>query len=199
MKNPGFPQGDAHPVVRVTWEDANGFCEWLTKKERAERRIGANQSYRLPKDAEWSAAVGLNEPGEGTPGRKDKKIKDVYPWGTDWPPPRGAGNYDSSLKVDDFEYTSPVGSFKANQYGLYDMGGNVWQWCEDKFNDENPWRVLRGGSWNANVPEHLLSSFRNFDSPDGQLPYGRFLYGNGPAGRARFYGFRVVVVVGPAQ
>ena len=67
--------------------------------------------------------MGLNESRGGTPKDKDMKIKDVYPWGTQWPPPRGAGNYDKSLNVDSYDYTSPVGSFGANRFVLHDMGG----------------------------------------------------------------------------
>ena len=60
-KKPGFKQADTHPVVKVSWYDANAFCEWLTKKELAEGKIKAGQKYRLPTDAEWSVAVGLGK------------------------------------------------------------------------------------------------------------------------------------------
>ena len=56
-KKPGFKQEDTHPVVKVSWNDAQAFCEWLTKKELAEGKIKAGQKYRLPTDAEWSVAV----------------------------------------------------------------------------------------------------------------------------------------------
>jgi formylglycine-generating enzyme required for sulfatase activity len=158
---PTFAQGPTHPAVNVSWEDAKAFCVWLTHKERATGKLGPNQSYRLPMDWEWSVAVGLNEPRDGTPKDKHAKIKNVYPWGTVWPPPIGAGNYITGLKVDDFDCTSPVGSFAANKLGLYDMGGNVWQWCEDHYGDQN-YRVLRGASFGSGlVPDYLLSSTRN--------------------------------------
>ncbi|HOW80440.1 MAG TPA: SUMF1/EgtB/PvdO family nonheme iron enzyme [Verrucomicrobiota bacterium] len=159
-QDPGFPQEETHPVVNVSWEEAKAFCAWLTRKERAAGRIGAGQRYRLPTDAEWSAAVGLPTESGATPREKDEKIKGVYPWGREWPPPSGAGNYGESLKVDSYAFTSPVGSFKANQYGLYDMGGNVWQWCEDYYDGQSGSRVLRGASWFINYPDHLLSSNR---------------------------------------
>ncbi len=112
--------------------------------------------------------MGLNEAKGGTPKDKDAKISGVYPWGTQWPPPRGAGNYSQSLKVDDYEYTSPVGSFAANRLGLFDMGGNVWQWCEDFYNGSSGSRVLRGGSWFSNDSVALLSSCRNNYTPDSR-------------------------------
>jgi len=165
-------------VVKVSWEDAKAFCAWLTQKEQAEGKIGPSQSYRLPTDAEWSVAVGLNESRSGTPADKHMEIADVtdvYPWGRGWPPPSGAGNYAESLKVDSYAYTSPVGSFKANQYGLYDMGGNVCQWCEDWYDTYQTHRVLRGASWSYFVcPELLLSAYRSNGMPGGRGDYVGF-------------------------
>ena len=163
----GFKQADTHPVVNVNWNDAQAFCEWLTKKELAEGKIKAGQKYRLPTDAEWSVAVGLGKEKGNTPEEKQSGIKDVYPWGKEWSPPKEAGNYTKSLKVDNFEYTAPVGSFAANQHGLHDMGGNVWEWCEDKYSPTSTDRVLRGASWvNIGIPDLLLSSYRNYFTPD---------------------------------
>jgi formylglycine-generating enzyme required for sulfatase activity len=157
-----FKQADTHPVAKVNWEDANAFCEWLTKKELAEGKIKAGQKYRLPTDAEWSVAVGLGQEKGNTPEEKNKGNKDVYPWGKEWPPPKGAGNYGGSLNVDNYEYTSPVGSFAANKLGLHDMGGNVWEWCEDKYRPTSADRVLRGASWYIDYPYGLLSSGRGY-------------------------------------
>ncbi len=168
-----------HPVVGVSWEDAQAFCRWMTGQERQERRIGLDQEYRLPTDWEWSMAVGLREGKSGSPASKNEGIKDVYPWnggkGT-WPPPKGAGNYAPSLNVDSFENTSPVGSFAANANGIYDLGGNVWEWCEDRYSSGSSFRVLRGGSWHNRGPRRPLSSGRGGGSPDR---------------RDGFYGFRV--------
>ncbi len=178
---PNFEQGPTHPAVNVSWDDAKAFCAWLTERERREGWLGPDQSYRLPQDWEWSVGVGLNEPRGGTPARKDQKAPGVYPWGTQWPPPRGAGNYGSTLKVDDFENTSPVGSFAANRFGLYDMGGNVWQWCEDLYDGSSGARVLRGASFGYDYPGYLLSSAR---------------LSSGAASRLGRVGFRCVVGVG---
>ena len=181
-KKPDFEQTPAHPVVNVSWLDARAFCEWLTATGHVAGVLGPRQSYRLPTDREWSTAVGLEEEMGGTPKDKDGRLKGTYPWGTQWPPPRGAGNFHPSLGVDDYVNTAPVGSFSPNAFGLYDMGGNVWQWCEDGYDAEAKYRVLRGGSWaNAN-PDRLLSSCRG----DLNAPQNR--YGN--------TGFRCVLVVG---
>jgi formylglycine-generating enzyme required for sulfatase activity len=161
-----FKQADTHPVVKVSWNDANAFCAWLTKKELAAGKIKAGQKYRLPTDAEWSVAVGLGRETGNSPMEKDMEVRDVYPWGKGWPPPVGAGNYHKSLKADKFEHTSPAGSFAANKLGLHDMGGNVWEWCEDKHSPTRTDRVLRGASWNNGSPVYLLSSSRNSIIPD---------------------------------
>jgi formylglycine-generating enzyme required for sulfatase activity len=169
-KSPVFTPADTHPVVNVSWEDANAFCAWLTKKEFHEGKIKAGQKYRLPTDAEWSVAVGLGKEKGNTPEEKNRGIKDVYPWGKEWPPPKEVGNYGESLNVDSYKYTSPVGSFAANKLGLHDMGGNVYEWCEDWYNPAaETYRVSRGASWLIGTPDLLLSSKRNHDSPGGRL------------------------------
>ena len=180
-KDPGFVQGPDHPVVNVSWNDAQAFCTWLTKKERGEGKIKTDERYRLPTDAEWSVAVGLLGEVGSTPREKNGKIEGVYPWGRQWPPPKDAGNYHQSLGVDDYEYTSPVGSFKPNKHGLYDMGGNVWQWCEDWYDGNQKYRVLRGASWLNFSPVNLLSSYRVSIYPDF---------------RSDSFGFRCVLVGG---
>ena len=142
---------------------------------KAAGKIKAGQKYRLPTDAEWSVAVGLDKEKGGTPEEKSEGIKDVYPWGKEWPPPKGAGNYSERLKVDNFEYTSPVGSFAANKLGLHDMGGNVWEWCEDWYDPAaKAYRVLRGASWGIGSPDGLLSSYRRYDAPGSRYYYVGF-------------------------
>ena len=133
-KEPGFSQGANHPVVGVSWNDAEEFCKWLTKRERSAGDLPEDREYRLPKDEEWSAAVGLKNEVGSTPEEKSGKIK-LYPWDIpqkrdkSWPPPSGAGNYaGEEAKMgtgptdwsviegynDGYPRTSPVGSFEAN-------------------------------------------------------------------------------------
>jgi hypothetical protein len=179
--------GPTHPVTMVSWYDAKAFCDWLTTQERADGVLTGQQFYRLPTDAEWSVAVGLGTEEGNMPIDKDGKITGVYPWGNQWPPPNDAGNYDdfSTDRIfrfhDGFPRTSPVGSFKPNKLGLYDMGGNLWQWCEDWYDGQQRSKVLRGGSWGLCGSVNLLSSFRYDYPPDSRY------FNNG---------FRIVLVGG---
>ena len=175
QEKPSFEQGDDHPVVEVSFNDAQAFCVWLSKKE--------GRAYRLPTDHEWSCAVGIGaqEDAAASPYAKDMRIEGVYPWGTAWPPPKGSGNFNSYLKVDSYDNTSPVGSFSPTADGLYDLSGNVLEWCDSQYDPNATHWVLRGGCWLSNNPTDLLSSFRVYIRPTG---------------RGVILGFRVVLGVG---
>ncbi|HZC34203.1 MAG TPA: protein kinase, partial [Chthoniobacterales bacterium] len=80
-RNPGFTQTPDHPVVGVSWEDANQFCAWLTRKERNEGALTVLQRYRVPTDLEWSESVGLSHEQGATPEERSGRVKGVYPWG----------------------------------------------------------------------------------------------------------------------
>jgi len=155
-KDPGFTQAESHPVVCVSWNDAVAFCEWLSAKD--------GKKYRLPTEAEWEYAC-----------RADSVT--VYPWGDDPSGGAGMGNVldlaaADSLWIDrtmctefpfrdGYAFTAPVGSFQENAWGLKDMIGNVWEWCQSRYMnypyDENDGRellilrksvrVARGGSY----------------------------------------------------
>ncbi|HBJ84843.1 MAG TPA: hypothetical protein DDZ88_13420 [Verrucomicrobiales bacterium] len=180
---------EEHPVTKVSWEDTQKFCAWLSKKE--------GKTYRLPTDQEWSYAVGIgrdeNRKKDTTPDTVFKSQTD-FPWGGEWPPPKDSGNYsDQSRKQkapnsiavyldgydDGFPTTAPVMSFKPNKLGLYDMDGNVREQCEDWFDNAKEDHVLRGGCWYDGVRANLLSSGRFHRNPDF---------------RSHHYGFRVVMV-----
>ena len=181
-----FKQEPTHPACNVSWDEAQAFCQWLTKKEHVEGKLPADMRYRLPTDAEWSVVVGLGPENGKTPRDKNWKTEG-YPWGAQMPPTKGAGNfcgeenrkskYETRLIVgydDGFKYTSPVGSFSANAFGLYDMTGNVWQWCEDLFDPPVPARVLRGSAWCTTDPFYLKSSCRTAAPPDSHYNFNGF-------------------------
>jgi len=159
-KPAGFPQKPDHPAVRISYYDASAFCEWLTQKEHASGLLSGNLQYRLPKDLEWSAAVGtIAKEIDGPPAWRSGGIPNFYAWGSTWPPPPGSGNYDPRMKTDPFPYTSPVGSFAPNRFGLYDMNGNSYQWILENF-DESGQGCLRGGSWPDEQEESINISNR---------------------------------------
>ena len=150
----GVSLEDDEAVVNVSYSDAVAFCEWLSRKE--------GKNYRLPTEAEWEYAA---RGGSNT----------AYPWGNAIG--KGKANCDNSSCGDTFDFTAPVGSFAANGYGLHDMNGNVWEWCQDWYGDyssspaSNPkgsasgtYRVLRGGSWFF-FGRHCRSAVRNASDP----------------------------------
>jgi hypothetical protein len=174
------------PAVNMSWNDARTFCQWLTDREHKARTLGAGEAYRLPKDHEWSCAVGLGarEDPDAKPSDKCDRIPG-FAWGTQWPPPPGAGNFageeasavgmtpqHAGLQFmkgyrDEYPLLAPVGRFPANQFGLFDMAGNAWQWCEEVYGTDEKGRVnrvIRGGGWNVADAAHALSSHRSGSS-----------------------------------
>ncbi|MEO6740909.1 MAG: family 16 glycoside hydrolase, partial [Chthoniobacteraceae bacterium] len=200
MKRNGEPvgYGEDHPVVGVNWSDGVEFCEWLSRKEGVK--------YRLPSDKEWSYAVGIGReearyPEASPQELHNKRIKNKFPWGYDWPPPDGADNLaDTSLKekhiatnngsikgyTDGFPTTAPVMSFRPNELGIYDLGGNVQEWCEDWMDASQKMRSARGGTWDNCEQPWVESSYRCF------VGY--------PKDRTDYRGFRCVLdLVEPAK
>jgi formylglycine-generating enzyme required for sulfatase activity/predicted Ser/Thr protein kinase len=158
----GVPCGheESHPVVGIDWEDAQKFCDWLSKKE--------GKKYRLPTDEEWSIAVGLagkEKHGKSiTPEMLSQKEQTLFPWEDDYPPKGSVGNYaDESWHEkypakpwiekynDRHATTAPVMSFKPNKLGLYDLGGNAWEIVEDWFDEKKTSKTARGHSY-INTP-----------------------------------------------
>ncbi|MBD2440978.1 caspase, EACC1-associated type [Nostoc sp. FACHB-110] len=168
-----------HPVEQVSWNDAVEFCKKLSQK--------VGRKYRLPSEAEWEYAC---RAGTTTPFHFGDTIT------TELANYNGDFTYASELKGKNPQHTTEVGSFRfSNAFGLYDMHGNVWEWCQDTWhdsykgapNDGSAWinnedqrRCLRGGSW-FNKPKDCRSAFRFSYSPDNR--YNRI-------------GFRVVCEVG---
>ena len=157
-KNAEFPQATNHPVVGISWREAVNFCDWLTTRERASGWLTTNQSYRLPTSAEWGRAAGTNK----------------FVWGNTWPPPKGAGNFAGEeihqrlpahpvIKGydDGFTGTAPVGSFSPNAFGIFDLAGNVAEFCADRDStDRQHRRWVAGGSWQDTAEATLAA--KNF-------------------------------------
>jgi serine/threonine protein kinase/formylglycine-generating enzyme required for sulfatase activity len=119
-RSPGFPQENNHPVVDVCWDDAQEFCHWLSRTE--------GKTYRLPTEAEWEYAARAGTPGGQYNGQGDvTQIANVADASTKNKFPAWKGIASS----DGFVFTSPAGQFRPNSFGLYDMLGNVMEWCSD--------------------------------------------------------------------
>lgn len=192
----GFAQGPDHPVVQVSRDDAEGFCKWLTERERKGERIPADAIYRLPTDEEWSVLVGIEENPEDSPAMREFRPERIFPWGTEWPPqeaPAKVGNIADQVAAqatdvkqsqtllnynDGYEKTSPVGSFKPNNLGLFDLTGNAQEWVSDDYKKEGEYGVLRGGGWNSYLDKDLFAAARNAVRASK---------------RSNLYGFRVVL------
>ena len=172
------PAFDDYPVVGVDWKAAKYFCGWRTSflnTTRAEDGLPPMPKFRLPSEAEWEYAA------------RGGRDMNPYPWGgpyirntkgcmlANFKP--GRGNYYD----DGFSYTAPVGSYFSNDYGLFDMSGNVAEWCEDAFNeaampvvwdlnptywdDNEPRKVVRGGSW-KDIAYYLQTGTRTYEYED---------------------------------
>lgn len=177
--NPGFEQTGSHPVVNVSWNDATAFCEWLSRKDGRE--------VRLPTEAEWEYACRagsetLFEFGDDPEqlvevgNTADTTLIDKYPM---------LSRTSMTVKArDGFAFTAPVGSFRPNAFGLYDMHGNVREWCQDWFTWDyysnsplddptgptaGPGRARRDGGW-ANPAMDCRSASRTPNIPTSVFP-----------------------------
>ena len=148
-----YSPGDNYPVIWVSYENAEAFTQWISSKEKVHYFLPSENQWR------WAAQAGNRE----------------YLFATyDGSLSHNQANYYRKCGVDSFLYTSPVASFEPNPFGIYDMSGNVWEWCDDWFHKERTlhrvwlsfswlqgknfpffwygipkkWRVLRGGSYN---------------------------------------------------
>jgi serine/threonine protein kinase len=175
-----FSQEDDHPVIQVSWTDADAFCAWLSKKE--------GRTYRLPTEHEWNLAVatGPEDPTTLRPEELAEKLKGRYPWGTsDLNDGVKFGNYMGNK--DGFEYTAPVMSFPPNRLGIHDLGGNAWEWCDGWIDGSQKMRPLRGCGF-RNVGPFINSANRIGTEPGFRLaPLNDF--------SRRITGFRTALVL----
>ncbi len=164
--DPSFFKGDDRPVEQVSWEDCQEFCKRLSQQD--------GKPYRLPTEAEWEYAcrAGTTSPfhfGE-TISTEQVNYDGNYPYG-------------SGRKGKYRKETTPVGSFPANAWGLHDMHGNVWEWCNDWFGpypksdikdpqgpESGDARVLRGGSW-SNGAKYCRAAYRGRVAPGSRDYY----------------------------
>ena len=175
-RNTGFEQNDNSPVVNVSWHDAVAYCRWLSDKD--------GRAFRLPTEAEWEYVCRA-----GT--------ETAYHWGNSLRRLSGRENFaDQSLKLavretcpmwkhceswnDRYTFTAPVGAFRPNAFGLYDMHGNVAEWCEDFYVEDRylklagfraldgKQRVYRGGSF-FDAADTARSAKRRAMAPDVPL------------------------------
>ncbi|HEY2102616.1 MAG TPA: formylglycine-generating enzyme family protein [Chthoniobacterales bacterium] len=179
--SPGFPQTGRDPVVCVSWDDAHAYVAWLSAK--------TGHAYRLPTEAEWeyaaragttTARYGSDDPAELCRyiNHGDLDFSDRHP----------AEKVVNRECRDGFAFTSPVGSLRPNQFGLYDMLGNAWQWTEDCWNDNykgapsdgSAWqsgdcarRVVRGGAYSL-FPALVRAAIRNRPKASGHDHSGGF-------------------------
>jgi sulfatase modifying factor 1 len=172
-RSTGFVQTDEHPVVNVTWNDANAFCRWLAQRTK--------KAMRLPTEAEWEYAARagsakrfysgddpetLAKVGNVADATAKKKLQDLDP---------------TIAAEDGYVFTAPVGQFLPNRFGLHDMLGNVWEWCQDWLgrygklsaidpvrNEGNGVRVMRGGSWGKRTPKICSSALRFSGAPQSR-------------------------------
>ncbi len=161
--------GDRQPVVQVNFDDAKAFAEWMTQRDRAVGALPAGCRYRLPSEQEWQifAQCGVDR---------------MYPWGNTMPP--RSGNYSDSPAYDvrdgyrdGFPVSCPVEQSGKNEWGLYGVGGNVWEFAASDKLDES-FGAWRGASWGTCGPADLQCSFR---------------IGGGGLGRVSNLGFRLVL------
>ncbi len=166
---------DDHPMYFVSWDEAMDFCQRLTEKDREAGRIEKNEKYRLPTEAEWEYACRAGTTTAFYSGDSREDLSKVA-----W----------YARNVEAFEI-QPVGQKKPNAFGLYDMLGNIGEWCYDRYGEypgehvtdptgpeEGTHYVVRGGAWRATL-WNVRASYRTGYPPDA---------------RTNFHGFRVVLV-----
>jgi formylglycine-generating enzyme required for sulfatase activity len=178
--NCGWSQTGDHPVVNVSWNDANAFCRWLSEAEGC--------VYRLPTEAEWEFACRAGTETRYSTGDSLEQLVGAANLGDESFRQIIRPDYSEIVLVEGHDgpaFTTPAGKFRPNEFGLHDMHGNVFEWCGDwygaSYYEHSPLvdptgpasgtkRVFRGGSF-FNSPFYSRSSFRNGFPPQARVPY----------------------------
>ena len=133
-----------HPITDVSWDDAVEYCNWLNEQQK-------ENVYRLPREAEWEYACRAGSTTKWSFGDDEEKLED-YAW----------------YSINSKGSVQEVGKKEPNDWKLFDMYGNVWEWCEDFYDEDKDEKVLRGGSWNLNayftrsaIRSRVNSAYRN--------------------------------------
>jgi formylglycine-generating enzyme required for sulfatase activity len=131
---PWFPQGEQHPVVNVSWDHVQAYCKWLSQT--------TGKNYRLPTEAEWEFAARGGAKSKGFPYSGGKNPDSVA-----WLAHKSEG-------------TMPVALKAPNELGIYDMTGNVWEWCSDWYDNTKRFYTTRGGAWDIGLRNNRVA-YRN--------------------------------------
>ena len=171
FRNPGYPQDGVHPAVCVSWDDATAYVNWLSTT--------TGKSYRLLSEAQWEYAARAGMVGSDAVAGADAC---TFGNGADQTAREAKlpGNWTYLACADGYSHTAPVGSFKPNAFGLYDLMGNVWEWVEDCYsrnlteipadggartNSDCRERAVRGGAWSS--PARMLRATVRAKAPAG--------------------------------
>ena len=181
-------EGADYPATYVSWKDAQAFCQKLTEQERGAGRLSSGMEYRLPTEAQWEYACRAGTTTKYSFG-DDEKLLSVYGW---W-----RGNVPADENAKNERHAHRVGMKQPNPWGLYDMHGNVTEWCQDWYESEyygsspgsDPqgpskalYRVFRGGSFYG-AGEYSRSAARRWHLPDDRVLNFGFRVALVPAGQ----------------
>ena len=179
--NPSYYNNADKPVECVSWNDAKKFCRKLTRRERKAGRLLAGYEYRLPTEAEWEYAARGGSKGHGYKYSGSNDIDSVAWYG-----------------VNSDKYTHEVGTKLANELGIHDMSGNVWEWCLDRCNKSGVVEGLVTDTYKNGVVDPFCNvSFRIFRGGGwyrgSDLCWVSKRAGNSPSRKLYYLGFRIVL------
>jgi sulfatase modifying factor 1 len=173
-ENPGFEQGPTHPVVQLSWNDAVAYCQWLTEVSQLRGELPTDWEFRLLTETEWEYACRAGYSGSYSFGvEPEELVRHGNVADASYDRVITSPSYEKLERSDGFVFTAPVGKYLPNRFGLYDLHGNVFEWCLDqrrinpissvhdsRGKEAESFRVLRGGSWDSDAIE-CRSAYRD--------------------------------------